>query len=30
MVKVHLDGQLVILVNMNNAPLITLIVVKVY
>jgi hypothetical protein len=30
MVKLHLEGKLVILVNMNSAPLITLSVVKVY
>jgi hypothetical protein len=30
MVKPHLEGKLVILVNMNSAPLITLSVVKVY
>jgi hypothetical protein len=30
MVKLHLEGKLVNLVNMNSAPLITLSVVKVY
>jgi hypothetical protein len=30
MVKLHLEGKLVILVNMNSVPLITLSVVKVY
>jgi hypothetical protein len=30
MVKPHLEGKLVILVNINSAPLITLSIVKVY
>jgi hypothetical protein len=30
MVKLHLEGKLAILVNMNSAPLITLSVFKVY